>query len=84
MKFQQIIDFSLRETFNFPPCLEFWHMEHCNFLVLVNGFRLSEKLKQQEHSKDDVVKGIQSKKEYLDSLQPKLNAILEVGEIILA
>ncbi|KAK6190794.1 hypothetical protein SNE40_002582 [Patella caerulea] len=39
--------------------------------------RLSKKLKEVSCSKDEILKEIDTKQEYLDSLQPKLNSILE-------
>ncbi|ESO84659.1 hypothetical protein LOTGIDRAFT_236170 [Lottia gigantea] len=39
--------------------------------------RLSKKLKEVSSSKDEILKEIDTKQEYLDSLQPKLNSILQ-------
>ncbi len=44
--------------------------------------RLANKLKEAQNIKEEINREINQKTEYLDSLQPKLNSILQVNSIM--
>lgn len=43
-----------------------------------HGYRLAEKYKESQATKEKIQKSIEVKKEHLSSLQPGLNAIMQV------
>lgn len=47
-------------------------------LKFVLGYRLAEKYKESQATKEKIQKSIEVKKEHLTSLQPGLNAIMQV------
>ena len=53
----------------------------CEITFFRYFFSLSENLKQTKETKSSLKTEIQSKQKYLDSLQPMLNNILQVGVV---
>jgi mannose/fructose/N-acetylgalactosamine-specific phosphotransferase system component IID len=50
-----------------------------NKYVALNHARLAAKLTETKSEKEKIAQEIQSKQDYLDTLQPKLSAILQVS-----
>lgn len=52
--------------------------------MFVLGHRLAEKYKESQATKEKIQKSIEVKKEHLASLQPGLNAIMQVRPLLLS
>ena len=68
---------------NFHPILEYYlslslslFSSLVKFIISIN--RLAEKLKETQGTRENIDEEIKKKTEYLESLQPKLNTILQV------
>lgn len=58
--------------------------QNVNKQMFVLGRRLAEKYKESQATKEKIQKSIEVKKEHLASLQPGLNAIMQVRPLLLS